>query len=73
VIDTGPGVSPENLKKMKEPFFTTKRDDGGTGLGLSISEKILYDHKGMLEFASELGKGLTAKILLPLDSRESKG
>lgn len=72
VIDTGPGVSPENLKKMKEPFFTTKRDDGGTGLGLSISEKILYDHKGMLEFFSEVGKGLTAKILLPTGSRESR-
>ena len=53
VADTGPGVPPEDLKKLKEPFFTTKRDDGGTGLGLSISEKIVYDHKGMLEFTSE--------------------
>jgi signal transduction histidine kinase len=72
VMDTGPGVSSENLKKLKEPFFTTKRDDGGTGLGLSISEKIVYDHKGMLEFTSELGKGLTAKILLPLTCLENK-
>ncbi len=72
VIDTGPGVSPENLKKMKEPFFTTKRDDGGTGLGLSISEKIVYDHNGMMEFVSEFGKGLTAKILLPLTRWENK-
>jgi signal transduction histidine kinase len=72
VADTGPGVPPEDLKKLKEPFFTTKRDDGGTGLGLSISEKIVYDHKGMLEFTSEPGKGLTAKILLPLARRETK-
>ena len=66
VSDSGPGVSPGDLKKLKEPFFTTKRDHGGTGLGLSISEKIVYDHKGILEFASEFGKGLTVKILLPL-------
>jgi signal transduction histidine kinase len=72
VTDTGPGVPPEDLKKLKEPFFTTKRDYGGTGLGLSISEKIVYDHRGMLEFASEWGQGLTAKILLPLARRETK-
>jgi len=72
VADTGPGVRPEDLKKLKEPFFTTKRDEGGTGLGLSISEKIVYDHRGMLEFTSEWGKGLTAKILLPPARRETK-
>jgi len=66
VKDTGPGVSSGDLKKMKDPFFTTKRDDGGTGLGLSISEKIIYDHKGMLEFISQPKKGLTAKIILPV-------
>ncbi|WP_300465129.1 cache domain-containing protein [Desulfobacula sp.] len=65
VIDSGPGVHPHDLKKLKEPFFTTKRDHGGTGLGLSISEKIVYDHKGMMEFASEIGNGLAVKILLP--------
>lgn len=68
VIDSGPGVTPSDLKKMKEPFFTTKRDQGGTGLGLSISEKIVYDHKGIMEFASEFGKGLRVKILLPFTS-----
>jgi signal transduction histidine kinase len=65
VSDTGPGVPPEQLDKLRDPFFTTKRDDGGTGLGLSISEKIIYDHKGLMEFSSEPGKGLTVKILLP--------
>ncbi len=65
VSDSGPGVPPKNLEKLKDPFFTTRRDDGGTGLGLSISEKIVNDHKGILEFASEFGKGLTVKILLP--------
>lgn len=65
VADTGPGVSARDLKKMKDPFFTTRRDEGGTGLGLSISEKIVSDHKGLLEFESEPGQGLTARILLP--------
>jgi len=71
VTDTGPGVSSDELKKMKDPFFTTRRDDGGTGLGLSISEKIVNDHKGILEFESELGRGLTARILLPCSPKSS--
>ncbi|MCG8688531.1 MAG: cache domain-containing protein [Desulfobacterales bacterium] len=71
VKDTGPGVSEQDLKKMTDPFFTTRRDDGGTGLGLSISEKIVNDHNGLLEFESELGKGLTARILLPCSDKYS--
>ncbi|WDP93351.1 MAG: cache domain-containing protein [Desulfobacter sp.] len=65
VRDTGPGVAGADLKKMKDPFFTTRRDEGGTGLGLSISEKIVNDHGGILEFESEPGRGLTARMLLP--------
>lgn len=72
VSDTGPGVSPDRLKKLKDPFFTTKRDDGGTGLGLSISEKIIYDHNGMMEFSSEPGSGLTVKILLPFLTKKQE-
>jgi signal transduction histidine kinase len=66
VADTGPGITGAALEKIKDPFFTTKRDDGGTGLGLSISEKIISEHKGQLLFSSGLGKGLTAKIVLPV-------
>ncbi|MBU0971599.1 MAG: cache domain-containing protein [Proteobacteria bacterium] len=69
VTDTGPGVSPQNLKKMKDPFFTTRRDEGGTGLGLSISEKIISDHRGILTFSSLPGQGLTARIFLPCCSK----
>lgn len=65
VSDTGPGLSEKNIKNITEPFFTTRRDEGGTGLGLSISEKIINDHKGILEFHSRDNQGLTAKILLP--------
>jgi len=65
ICDTGPGVAPEILEKITEPFFTTRRDDGGTGLGLFISEKIISDLLGILEFSSEPGRGLTASIRLP--------
>ncbi len=69
IADTGPGVSAADLKKMKDPFFTTRRDEGGTGLGLSISEKIVNDHKGLMEFESKPGQGLTARILLPCEDK----
>ena len=69
VSDTGPGVTQENLKKMTDPFFTTRRDEGGTGLGLSISEKIVRDHSGMLKFYSSPGEGLTARIFLPCNPK----
>ena len=65
VTDTGPGVPPDMLDKIIDPFFTTRRDDGGTGLGLFISEKIVSDMQGVLELASEPGRGFTARIVLP--------
>jgi len=70
--DTGEGISPENLKRLFEPFFTTKRDRKGTGLGLSMSKKIVDNHKGKMFIESELGKGTTIKILLPLAQQEEK-
>ncbi len=65
VADTGPGVSPDMLEKIIDPFFTTRRDEGGTGLGLFISEKIVSDMQGILELASEPGQGFIARIVLP--------
>ncbi len=65
VADTGPGVSPDMLDKMIDPFFTTRRDDGGTGLGLFISKRIVSDMQGVLELSSEPGQGFTARIVLP--------
>ena len=55
----------KQLGKLTDPFFTTRKDEGGTGLGLFISQRIISEHKGSLVFASELGNGLTARILLP--------
>lgn len=65
VKDTGQGMTPETLERIKDPFFTTKRDSNGTGLGLSISDTIVRNHGGWLDFSSDLEKGTTATVLLP--------
>lgn len=65
-IDSGHGIKPENLKKITEPFFSTKDPGKGTGLGLSITYSIIREHKGSLSYTSEWGKGTTAIVTLPL-------
>lgn len=65
VRDEGVGISPENLRHIMDPFYTTRRDSGGTGLGLSISYNIVKAHGGDLRFTSEQGKGTTAVVTLP--------
>lgn len=63
--DNGIGISNENLKKIFNPFFTTK--DTGTGLGLAISNRIIEDHNGYINIESEIGKGTEVNIFLPID------
>ncbi len=63
VIDDGPGISQERLKKLGEPFYSTK--EKGTGLGLMITRKLLEDHEGELLFESEVGKGTVVYVKLP--------
>ena len=65
VSDEGEGIPPENLQRIMDSFFTTKRDSGGTGLGLSVSYNIIKNHGGDLTFTSELGKGTIAAVSLP--------
>jgi len=66
--DTGGGISPENLSRVFEPYFTTK--EGGSGLGLLIVRRIVREHGGELSIESSEGKGLTLTIRLPfLDRR----
>ncbi|MGE5456401.1 MAG: sensor histidine kinase [Ignavibacteriales bacterium] len=64
IEDNGSGISKENLKKIMEPFFTTKCN--GTGLGLSLSSEIIKAHKGELSISSELNKGTKVTICLPI-------
>jgi len=66
VIDEGHGIDPELVQRIKDPFFTTKRNSGGTGLGLAISDKIIQNHNGSLFFTSETGTGTTARIEIPV-------
>jgi len=65
VRDAGTGMAAETLARIKDPFFTTKRDSNGTGLGLSISDTIIRNHGGWLDFKSTPGEGTVATILLP--------
>jgi polar amino acid transport system substrate-binding protein len=71
IRDEGIGILSENLSQITDPFFTTKHDSGGTGLGLSISSKIVEEHGGRMIFDSEIGKGTTAEIVLPVQEKNN--
>ncbi|MBN1293278.1 MAG: GHKL domain-containing protein [Candidatus Latescibacteria bacterium] len=66
IRDEGVGISPDQLKHIMDPFFTTKRDSGGTGLGLSLSYSIVEEHNGELNIESEPGIGTTVIVSLPV-------
>ena len=66
VIDTGSGIAPENLKRIFDPFFTTKGPGVGTGLGLAICHGIVEKMHGRIEVESELGRGSTFRVVLPV-------
>ena len=66
ISDNGSGIDPENLPKIFEPFYTTKDCGKGTGLGLSISYSIIERHGGSIEVDSEVGKGSTFRVHLPI-------
>jgi PAS domain S-box-containing protein len=72
ISDTGTGIPKEIRSKIFDPFFTTKEVGKGTGQGLAISRSVVVDkHGGKISFDSEIGKGTTFIILLPLDSLAS--
>lgn len=73
IEDNGCGISPENLKRIFEPFFSTKTKTGGTGLGLSITYGLIKELGGSIDVKSAVGKGTCFTILLPLKiKREEK-
>lgn len=68
VKDTGPGIPPENMKKLFEPLFTTKSH--GIGLGLAVSRKLVEANGGRIEVESEPGKGAAFTLILPTVKEE---
>ena len=72
ISDTGCGIPEANRSKVFDPFFTTKEVGRGTGQGLAIARSVVVErHKGSLTFESEVGKGTTFMIRLPVDPGES--
>ena len=65
VRDTGPGISPELLPKIFQPYFTTKGARQGTGLGLNIVQRLIKEAKGALHLHTQVGQGTTFTIYLP--------
>lgn len=68
--DTGHGIREEDMESLFDPFFTTKEVGHGTGLGLAISYGIIREHKGTITVESEIDKGTTFIISLPVTAKE---
>ena len=66
ITDNGRGIPAESITRIFEPFFTTKPIGKGTGLGLSLSYGIIKKHNGRIEVQSEVGKGTTFRVCLPI-------
>ena len=73
IRDNGPGIPKENLKHIFEPFYTTKEKGKGTGLGLSISYGIMQKLRGTIYVESELNKGTTFTVEIPINTAELEG
>jgi len=69
--DTGCGIPPENMGKVFDPFFSTKDPGQGTGLGLAVCARIVQLHNGTIDVRSEVGKGSTFSVKLPVCTQEA--
>ncbi|MDR3378173.1 MAG: ATP-binding protein, partial [Verrucomicrobiae bacterium] len=70
VNDTGGGIPQEQINRIFEPFYTTKKK--GTGLGLMIVQRIVRAHNGRIELDSQVGRGATFRVWLPLHERKPR-
>lgn len=68
---TGVGIAPEDLPKVMEPFFTTKPEGKGTGLGLAICRRVMQEHGGTINIESQVGRGTTVRLELPVANGEN--
>ena len=71
IEDTGPGIKPEDLSKLFDPYFTTKRQGEGTGLGLSVTRNIVTLHQGSIDLGNRGGGGARAVLLFTPDDENS--
>jgi signal transduction histidine kinase len=67
VIDSGDGISTENLGKVFDPFFTTRTNPHKVGLGLTVAQCLAHAHGGRIEISSASGTGTNVVIMLPLN------
>ncbi len=72
ISDSGCGISPENLKHIFEPFFSTKTNQGGTGLGLSITYGLVQELGGRIKVESKVNEGTTFIIYLPTTKQKEE-
>ncbi len=70
VQDTGTGISPETLRRVFEPFFSTKEPGKGSGLGMGVVHGLVRQHDGFVELTSERGRGTRVKVYLPMSRSE---
>jgi len=72
VSDTGRGFDPETLRRVFEPYFTTRADRGGTGLGMAIARRIAVEHGGSLTASGAPGRGATITLTVPIEGKTSE-
>lgn len=72
VADTGAGIAPEDLPKVKQKFYKANSTKHGSGIGLAVADEIIALHGGLLELESELGMGTTVTITLPLAPKKER-